>query len=187
MLGATSIGLVAFFSPMRHFRDELIESGKTVLYHELTKDRRKARGSSFESLLTQTLKDHQVDQIVLVQPGDHRVRESIRRVAEDAGVAVQWHQDRSFYCTIDRFSEWADGRKSMILEQFYRVMRKEHDILMTDDGKPVGGDWNYDKDNRGKFGKQGPGEVPQPPRFEPDKITSQVIEMVQSRFADHPR
>ena len=38
--------------------------------------------------------------------------------------------------------------KPPIMEMFYRYMRKSRDILMEDDGKPVGGKWNYDSENR---------------------------------------
>ena len=178
--------LVAFFSPMRHFRDELLDSGKSVLYHSLTADTDEASNSSFASVLSETLSQHEVESIVYVQPGDYRVGESIQSIADENEIPTDQREDRSFFCSLERFDDWAGGRKSMVLEQFYRVMRKEHHVLIEDDGKPVGGDWNYDKQNRGKFGKGGPGEVPAPVSFKPDRITSEVIEMVQSRFADHP-
>ncbi len=178
--------LVAFFSPMRHFRDELIERGIKVLYHPLSGDRRKSRGSSFSSVLAGTLSDHRVERIVLVQPGDLRVRDSIAAVAGDHDLEVDLRDDRHFYCSHERFEQWAKDRKSMILEQFYRTMRKEHDVLIDPEGKPEGGEWNYDKDNRGTFGRKGPGSIPAVPKFKPDKITRDVMAMVDKRFADHP-
>jgi deoxyribodipyrimidine photolyase-related protein len=51
--------------------------------------------------------------------------------------------------------------------------------------QPVGGQWNFDEDNRGAFGKEGPGLVPPPAQFAPDKITQSVIGLVDSRFKDH--
>ena len=178
--------LVGFFAPMRHFRDELENSGKTVLYHALTADADEASDSSFATVLSHTLSQHDVESIVFVRPGDYRVSESIKAVADQNEIPIDQREDRTFFCSLDRFDDWADGRKSMVLEQFYRVMRKEHDVLMDEDEKPVGGDWNYDKENRGKFGKKGPGKVPAPISFDPDEVTSEVIEMVQSRFSDHP-
>lgn len=181
--------LVAFFSPMRHFCQELRDADKKVYYHQLSiqqSEEPKEPESSFSSLLTQTLQEHEVERIVFVQPGDYRVQQTIHRVAEEFGIDVDQRDDRSFYCTPDRFEQWASTRKSMVLEQFYRVMRKEHDVLVDDEGNPTGGDWNYDKQNRGKFGKDGPGEVPAPVRFPPDETTQQVMAMVDSRFADHP-
>ncbi len=178
--------LVAFFSPMRHFREELKSKGRNVLYHELPADRRKSRNSSFASLLAETLGQHSVEQIVMVHPGDARVRDTLRQVAGEHDVAIDERPDRHFYCSSERFAQWAEGRKSLILEQFYRVMRKENDILMEDDGDPEGGEWNYDKENRGTFGKSGPEAIPEPLAFEPDALTQEVIDMVNHRFEEHP-
>jgi len=178
--------LVAFFSPMRHFRDELIADRKPVLYHELTGDRRKARGSSFASVLTKTLDENQVEKIHFVRPGDYRVREQVIATIDQSGLPYEEHEDHHFYCTLDRFGEWANNRKSMVLEQFYRTMRKELGILIDSAGDPEGGQWNYDKDNRGKFGKTGPPKLLEPIAFAPDETTRSVMAMVLDRFADHP-
>jgi deoxyribodipyrimidine photolyase-related protein len=64
-------------------------------------------------------------------------------------------------------------------------MRQQTGVLV-DRGKPVGGAWNYDADNRGSFGKAGPGLLPKPVRFKPDDITKTVIEEVHRRFPDNP-
>jgi deoxyribodipyrimidine photolyase-related protein len=54
------------------------------------------------------------------------------------------------------------------------------------DGKlPIGGQWNFDTENRASFGKHGPGVVPAPCRFEPDAITLEVIDLVNRYFAQH--
>jgi deoxyribodipyrimidine photolyase-related protein len=52
--------------------------------------------------------------------------------------------------------------------------------------QPVGGEWNYDHDNRSAFSKAGPPPIPAPLRFKPDAISSAVIQLVNQRFADHP-
>ena len=51
---------------------------------------------------------------------------------------------------------------------------------------PVGGQWNYDSDNRGSFGKKGPGELPGYTSFSPDEVTAEVLAAVERRFGDHP-
>jgi len=178
--------LVAFFSPMRHFRDEMEGSGKQVLYHELSADAAADRGSSLSDLLRETLNTRHFDQVIMVHPGDHRVREALHQCVQATGVTLEEREDRTFFCSLDRFQRWADGRKSFVLEQFYRVMRKEHQVLMQDEKNPAGDAWNFDKENRGKFGKAGPGEIPEPPSFKPDRVTKDVMAMVSDRFGDHP-
>ena len=72
------------------------------------------------------------------------------------------------------------------MEWFYRWMRQEHQVLMDTDGQPVGGQWNFDEDNRQPYPKSGPGVIPPPARFEPDALTQEVLTLVRTRFASHP-
>ena len=85
-------------------------------------------------------------------------------------------------CPPERFADWADGRKQLRMDFFYREMRREHDVLM--DGKePVGGKWNYDAENR-----ESPDlslAVPAPLSFAPDTITKEVLALVADRCAGH--
>ena len=67
--------------------------------------------------------------------------------AKDAGMNLEVCEDRHFFTTVADFAAHAKGRKSLRLEYFYRELRQRFDILM--DGKqPVGGQWNFDADNR---------------------------------------
>jgi deoxyribodipyrimidine photolyase-related protein len=54
------------------------------------------------------------------------------------------------------------------------------------DGQPVGGQWNFDADNRESFGARGPGRLPPRAAFEPDAMTREVLSLVAIRFAHHP-
>ncbi|MFM2001571.1 MAG: hypothetical protein RI963_997 [Planctomycetota bacterium] len=183
--------LVGFFSPMRHFREELRGRGVQIDYHALSADRRRDRGCGFGGLLAKAIARHRPRKVVVTWPGDYRVKEILAATCDEAKVAIEFREDRDFYCSIERFERFAAGKKSLVLENFYRTLRVEHDVLMESqvNGKakaPVGGQWNYDHDNRQKFGKGGPGELPPVPAFAPDAITREVIEMVERRFADHP-
>jgi len=178
--------LVAFFAPMRHFHRLLREHGYAVDYHALSPDRRRARGCGFGSLLAETLRRQQPQRVIVTWPGDDRVKRILEATCGEAEVEIEIREDRDFFCTPQRFARWADGKKTLIMEHFYRLMRAEQDVLMTAAGEPEGGQWNFDHSNRGKFGKTGPGEVPPVPSFPPDEITLEVIEMVRRRFPDHP-
>ena len=95
-------------------------------------------------------------------------------------------EESHFLSTPDEFAEFRAGRKRLVMEDWYRSIRKRTGLLMTADGKPVGGQWNYDKDNRQTFGKDGPGLVPPRLSWKPDERTQAVIEMVERHFADSP-
>jgi (6-4)DNA photolyase len=55
-----------------------------------------------------------------------------------------------------------------------------------DGGRPLGGQWNFDADNRATFGQAGPGPIGVPRSFRPDQITRAVIGLVERRFAGAP-
>jgi deoxyribodipyrimidine photolyase-related protein len=71
------------------------------------------------------------------------------------------------------------------MEFFYREMRRRTGVLMEGD-QPVGGQWNYDADNREAFDRDGPGLLPAPRSFAPDALTHEVLDEVNRRFAAHP-
>lgn len=177
--------LVLFFSAMRHHRDALTAHGFDVDYHALQADGRRDNGHTFADILTASIKRLQPDRLVMTECGDLRVQRMLDDCAHAQGLTLQVRPDRHFYCDLEAFDSWADGRKRLVLEDFYREMRRHHDVLMQGD-KPTGGTWNFDKQNRKPFGKAGPPALPPLYAFIPDEITREVIYMVAARFADHP-
>ncbi|MCL4109005.1 UNVERIFIED_CONTAM: hypothetical protein GTU68_052643 [Idotea baltica] len=174
-----------FFSAMRHFRNECKSRGRSVQYHEMQPHPSDDRGRSFVEVLTKDIRKHTPETLVMVEPGDDRVRRQIEDVAGQLGISLEVRPDRHFYCSIEEFRDYAKGKQGLLLEYFYRGLRKKHDILM-EDGEPTGGRWNFDHDNRDSFGRRGPQDIPTPKTFRPDEITNQVIELVSNRFDDQP-
>ena len=172
--------IVLFLSAMRHYADALRERGWHVDYRELADDVEQIADG-----LRQAIAECGPQAVWLVLPGEWRLLDDIRGVAGEHDVELRVFDDTHFLVTPDEFADWAEGRKQLTMEYFYRELRKRHDILMDDDG-PEGGEWNYDKDNRKSFGKSGPGELPPIPQFEADDITAQVIDAVNERFDKHP-
>ncbi len=179
---STKPRIAVFLACMRHFRDELREKGYTVDYHELDV---KDRASRLDSRLASSVRAHKPERLIVIEPGEHRVREAIAAQADELGVTLEVRADRHFLSTVERFNAWADGRKQLRLENFYRVMRRETGILMDGDD-PVGDQWNYDAENRKSFGKGGPEDLPKARSFRPDDVTRQVIALVNEAFAEHP-
>ena len=122
----------------------------------------------------------------MVQPGDVRVQRALESATSRAGCSLEIEPDPRFYDTPERFSVWASSRRTLVLETYYRKLRREHGVLIDAEGEPLGGRWNFDEDNRKRFGRGGPGEVSAPRGFPPDAITRSVVELVGTRFAGHP-
>ena len=171
-----------FLSAMRHFAERLRDKGWPVVYRLL--DDEQNAGSLAEELAL-AIRQYRPSQLVMTAPGDWRVWQQLRATAAQHGVPFDIRDDDHFYCTVREFKAHAEGKKQIRLEYFYRELRRKHQILM--DGKlPIGGQWNFDADNRGSFGKAGPGALPAPTRFEPDATTLAVMALVNQRFAQHP-
>jgi deoxyribodipyrimidine photolyase-related protein len=177
--------LVFFFSAMRHFRDLLLDRDIRVHYHALTARSSQDRGSNFAEVLSKDLKQLRPQKLVMVLPGDFRALQQFQTLADKLKIALEMRPDQHFYCSPEQFAQFADGRKTLVLETFYRQQRQQHDVLMNGD-EPAGGTWNFDQANREPFSKQGPGKLKGPKSFRPDALTQQVFELVESRFAEHP-
>lgn len=174
--------IALFLAAMRHFRDQLRERGFEVTYTELDAP---DHGGTLSSELSKAIETHRPEKVVMVEPGDYRVRQSLQGTCNRLAVPVEFLDDTHFLCSIDDFRRHAEGRKSLRMEFFYREMRKRHGILL-EDGQPVGGQWNFDQENRKSFAKDGPGAIPEPTRHEPDELTREVLSLVERRFPDHP-
>jgi deoxyribodipyrimidine photolyase-related protein len=173
--------LAFFFAAMRHFRDAQRTAGRRVFYSEL--DDPLNRGS-FSGEIVRHADAVRPERLVVLEPGDYRVREELEATARSIGVALDIRPDPHFLCPADTFEEFAD-RSSLLLERFYRFMRRRLGILLDETGEPLGGKWNFDSENRKPLDKAAP-PIPRSPRFAPDKTTREVLALVAREFPDSP-
>ncbi len=171
--------IILVLSAMRHFAEELKQDGWRVDYQKLN-DHNAAR--SFTAFAKQAVKEHDPDALIITEPSERRVRKEVESWKKELSVNVEIRPDDRFGASHEEFESWAEGRKQLRMEYFYREMRKKTGILMEGD-KPAGGDWNYDKENR----KPASADLfmPSPKQFKPDDITIDVIDLVKEKFADH--
>jgi len=171
--------LVFMLAAMRHFAQELRDKGYNVLYTPLEDPLNK--GSITAEIKHKCAHTH-FDTIVVTWPGDYRSLEALEKLRHEISVPLIIREDERFLSTRDEFKQWASQRKELRMEYFYREMRLKYQILM-DKGKPCGGKWNFDADNR-KFPKETL-EIPKPYAAVPDALTQDVIKIVGEKFDDH--
>jgi deoxyribodipyrimidine photolyase-related protein len=171
--------LALVFSAMRHFAEVLRDAGYQVDYRKLgdTGDE-----GSLETELALALKRHAAKAVLVTEPGEYRLQKAMDGWEKRLGAPVEIRADDRFICSKEDFAVWAEGRKRFRMEDFYREMRRRTGLLMDGD-EPEGGRWNFDAENR-KPPKKGLA-FPERPRFEPDAITEEVLELVEARFADN--
>ncbi|WP_077001137.1 cryptochrome/photolyase family protein [Variovorax sp. KK3] len=178
---STKMRTAIFLSAMRHFAEALTARGMPLDYLKLGAH----PFASIESALADTLARHRPETVLMVEAGEWRLEQAIANVCRASGVQLALRDDLHFMASRAEFAEHAQGKRRLVMENFYRHMRMKHKVLMDDEGQPEGGQWNFDHDNRGAFGREGPGLLPAPPSFAPDAITREVLAEVELRFGDH--
>lgn len=172
---------IAFiFSAMRHFAKELENKGFTVVYSKIESEE---NTQSLKSEALRICRQYSPDSLVVTEPGEYRLLSDIKNWSKIFGIAVEIREDTRFLASHEVFEKWAKGRKTLMMEHFYRHMRQKHNILLTKDGKPAGGSWNFDKQNRQKLPSDL--KIPSSASFESDEITKEVLDLVADKFPGH--
>jgi deoxyribodipyrimidine photolyase-related protein len=171
-----------FLSAMRHFAKRLREQGWLVNYQRIDDPQ---ACTTLGQRLQAVLQACAPLEVHMTAPGEWRVLQEIQSTVQQTGMALQLHDDTHFFTTVRDFAQHARGRKQLRMEYWYRELRQRFGILM-DGQDPVGGQWNFDADNRASFGKNGPGLLPAMPQFEPDEITREVMHWIQNQMPELP-
>ena len=169
---------IAFlFSAMRHYATALRAAGYCVRYVALDDE---GNTQSLEGEILRAVEALDPVRIVITEPGEWRLRESFEALRLALPVPLEILADTRFLCSHAEFNAWAGERRELRMEYFYREMRRRHGILMERDGKPAGGRWNFDSENR-KPPKAG---LDSPPRlsFKKDAATLAVLDLVRRHF-----
>lgn len=179
-LGYHKKRLVLLLSAQRHFAEHMRREGWKVDYYALGK------GVTWESALSAHVKKHKTERVILAQPNNYDEQVAAEKLGKKFSLEIL--PTRQFLVPREDFAAWAKGKKSLLMETHYRRVRTEFGFLMEPDGKPVGGRWNYDEENRKTFKdwvKAGRPHVAVKP-VQPDKITREVMDLVEKEFRKNP-
>ena len=170
--------IVLFLAAMRACARELEDAGYRVHYLRLDPD----DARPYEAKLEQALGDR--DALVHFEIEDKAMEDRLRQFAARRGLQRTELASPMFTCSRDEFASWAAGRPRPLMADFYQSQRKRLGILVDDDGKPTGGKWSFDADNRKRLPKGiTPPAIAWP---QPGKSTREVMRLVSEVFPDHP-
>jgi deoxyribodipyrimidine photolyase-related protein len=119
-------------SGMRHLADDLRSQGREVTEH---------RGAAS---LRAALEAHRGEDLVGAEPAEPRAARTL------GALGVRLVADTRFLTTPEAFAAWAQGRRRLVMEAFYRRQRERLRLLLAPDGGPEGGRWNLDAENRAR-------------------------------------
>ncbi len=173
--------IALFLAAMRHHRDALRARRFAVHYVDLDA----AGARSLCEVLSAAVRSFAAHRVIVCEPGAYRLLAGIQDACATAKVALDVRPDNHFLLSTAEFGAWAAGKKHLLMELFYRHMRKRTGVLMNGT-TPEGGAWNFDKENRKGFPKTGPGTIAPPAQFAPDALTRDVFAAVEKHFGAHP-
>jgi deoxyribodipyrimidine photolyase-related protein len=162
--------LVLLFSAMRHYAAALQKRGFTVDY---------VQAPSFLEGLRQHVIAWRPDRLLAMEASEWSTR-SLQQggLADELGLPLTLLPNTQFI--VGRFNPYPDAKpdKRVVMEHFYRRMRRHFDVLLNPEGGPSGGKWNYDAENRRPLPRGA--QPPAVPAFPIDDITQEVIEEVEA-------
>ena len=117
----------------------------------------------------------------VMRPAEHELRSDLGPLFESGHLIELEHQ--GWLSITEDFEASQKPRPPWRMDAFYRHMRRRTGILM-ENGKPFGGKFSFDADNRRPWPGSPP--APEPPTFSPDEITREVAALIDNRFPNHP-
>ena len=169
-----------FIAAMRHFAQALSDEKLPLKYYRLDQ-----QFHQFSDAFTDCLTQHRPERIKVVLPGDFRVLQQLKNFSASHQLPLDVLPDNHFIAKPGEFSVWKKGNKQLRMEYWYRQLRKRTGILMRD-GVPEGGDWNYDQENRGAFGRAGPELREEDLLFTADEQTQSAQQDIERYFPENP-
>lgn len=141
--------IVGFFASMRAFASGLASKKHQVMYLELNDENNL---QSFEANLNVLIKKEGFTKFEYLLPDEFRVDLVLKKYSSSLSIPTAVYDTEHFFSVRNELGDFFEGKKTFLMESFYRAMRKKHQILM-EGNNPATGQWNYDADNRKKLPK----------------------------------
>uniref|UniRef100_UPI0035944EF6 cryptochrome/photolyase family protein n=1 Tax=Pricia sp. TaxID=2268138 RepID=UPI0035944EF6 len=165
--------VVGFFLAMRNFHEELSEKGHRFIYLKIGDD---DNPQSLEKIIQKFVDETDADQFEYQLPDEYRLDEQLKTICKGLSIETKAVDSEHFYTTRYELKNFFSNKNQYLMESFYRMMRKKHDIMMVND-QPDGGKWNFDHSNRKKW--TGKPEIPHERGFRKD--VSAVVREIENK------
>mgnify|MGYP001827627135 CR=1 FL=1 len=167
---------------MKRYESDLQARGFATRYLEYGDERLSLQTQLKRSMPKQLGKG---EKLGVVDPVDFILEQRIRTACEQLGLTCECLPNPGFINTREENRSYRQGKSRWFMADFYRWQRRRMDILM-EDGKPLGGQWSFDKENRKKVPKKLLPKIPQNLELERDSIDLDARQYIEDHFPDNP-
>ncbi|MDX5330775.1 MAG: cryptochrome/photolyase family protein [Caulobacteraceae bacterium] len=170
------------FSAMRQHADALTGAGFRVRY---VRHDDPANSGSLPGEILRAAGDLQPREIVMARSGEWRLERAFDAMEVAAPAPVIRRSDDRYLCDLEEFARWAEGRRELRMEFFYREMRRRYGLLM-EGREPAGGRWNFDAENRRRLpkGVRPPERLMIPPNPVTREAIAEIARLTPEGFGD---
>jgi deoxyribodipyrimidine photolyase-related protein len=154
--------ILTFFTAMRLFAKTLQNDGHQVVYLRISDPKNQ---QSLTKNLEKIIQQEDIRKFEYQLPDEYRLDRQLSKFCKNLDIPTEAYDTEHFLTQRNSLEDFFAGKKTYVMENFYRMMRKKYKILMDGD-QPVGGQWNFDKENRKPYSEDNP--IPAPVTFEND-------------------
>ena len=136
--------VVGFFLSMRQFAQELQEQGHQFIYLTLDDPQNQ---QSLSAQVQDLVRKEKFTRFEYLLPDEYRLDQQLQACCADLDIPCQAFDTEHFLSDREFLANFFKGKKTFLMESFYREMRRKYQVLM-EGNQPLTGQWNYDQDNR---------------------------------------
>ncbi len=144
--------ITGFFLAMRAFAQRLRALGHQVIYRDLDETRTLGLESITDNV-DHLLREHGISAFGYQLPDEWRLDRELNEYVRNFEGQIEVADTEHFMSERQDVEVLFRGKKTYLMETFYRGMRRQHEVLMDPSGEPLTGQWNYDQENRGSLPK----------------------------------
>lgn len=136
--------VIGFFLAMRNFAEQLKSDGHQVIYWKISDSK---NSQKLDENIQEVIRSQSFEQFEYLMPDEYRLDQQLKKIAGELDIPARSVDTEHFLTEREFLKDFFKGKKTYLMETFYRQMRKDFDLLM-DDKEPVEGKWNFDAENR---------------------------------------
>lgn len=139
--------IIAFFASMYNFARFLEKQGHRVVYLKINDVE---NTQSLTENLNWLIEKYKIEHFEYQLPDEYRLDVQLKEYCKNLKISSKAYDTEHFYTSREELETFFKGKKTFLMESFYRAMRKKHGVMM-EGNEPSGGQWNFDASNRKPF------------------------------------